>query len=352
MATVYGKRLSRREIAARVGDVSQIARVKLHRMSDGFEDGVMAADVITGSGFQYTVVTARGLDISSASHCGRSLCWRSAQGDRHPAYYEPEGLGWLRGFPGGLLTTCGLAWMGAPDFDAGVDLGLHGRYSNTPATEVSACGTWIGDEYALIVRGAVRESVVFGENIVLRRTITAMMGESRFTIEDEVTNEGFSATPHMILYHVNLGFPIVDAGSRVVVPASITEPRDEEARLGGEDWMAIEEPVPGYKEKVYFHTVDPDPQGHALVAVVNPKLDGGLAAYVRYSPEQLPHLVQWKMMSAGTYVVGLEPANARVMGRSKEREAGRLRHLEAGETRHYHLEIGVLEGAAAIELLG
>ncbi len=351
MATLYGERLGRRDIAARVGDVSQIARVKLHRLTEGFEDGVLAADVITGSGFQYTVVPARGLDISSASFCGRSLAWRSAHGDRHPAYYEPEGLGWLRGFPGGLLTTCGLAWMGAPDADEGVDLGLHGRFSNTPASEVSAYGAWVGDEYELVVRGVVRESVVFGENLTLRRTIKSMMGESKLTIEDEVTNEGFTTSPHMILYHVNLGYPILDAAARIVVPAERTEPRDDEARAGVEDWMRAEAPVPGYKERVYFHTVRADARGEALAAVVNPNLDGGLAAYVRYRPEELPHLVQWKMMCAGTYVVGLEPANARVMGRSHERNAGRLQYLEAGETRRYHVEIGVLQGEAAIGLL-
>ena len=351
MANIYGKRLSRKEIAARVGDVRQIARVKLYRLSEGFEDGVSAADVVTGSGFQYTVVLARGLDISSASFCGRSLAWQSAQGDRHPAYYEPEGLGWLRSFPGGLLTTCGLSWMGAPDTDAGVELGLHGRFSNTPATEVAASGAWDGDEYVLTVKGVVRESVVFGENIALRRTVTARMGESRLTIEDEVTNEGFSASPHMILYHVNLGYPIVDSGSRVVVPASATIPRDDEARAGADAWMRIEDPVPDYKERVYFHDVHPDHDGEALAAVVNPKLDGGLAAYIRYRPDELPHLVQWKMMCAGTYVVGLEPANAWVLGRSKERAAGRLQHLEAGETRRYRLEIGILQGETATALL-
>jgi hypothetical protein len=341
MPELYGRCLTRREIVARVGDISQIARVKLHRLAEGFEDGVLAADVITGTGFQFTVLPSRGLDISSASYCGRSLAWRSAQGDRHPAFYEPEGLGWLRSFPGGLLTTCGLTWMGAPDTDEGVALGLHGRHSNAPASEVRTSGSWDGDNYILTVEGTVRESVVFGENVVLRRRITATMGESRLFLEDSVTNEGFAVTPHMILYHVNFGYPIVDDGASIVVPALTTEPRDEEALQGVERCLLVEQPVAGYKEKVYFHTVKPDASGEASVGVLNPQLDGGLMAYVRYRPEELPHLVEWKMMGAGTYVVGLEPANARVMGRSAERAAGRLQYLQPNETRRYRLEIGV-----------
>ncbi|MBM3495802.1 MAG: DUF4432 family protein, partial [Armatimonadetes bacterium] len=244
--------------------------------------------------------------------------------------------------------TCGLTWMGAPGTDDGAELGLHGRHSNAPAYEVRAAAAWVGDAYVLTVEGAVRESVVFGESVVLRRRITTVMGESRLTLEDEVTNEGFVTTPHMILYHVNLGYPIVSPGSRVVVRARATEPRDEDSARGGDRWGHIEEPSPEYREKVYFHQVAPDARGEAAASIVNPELDGGLGVTLRYRPDQLPHLVQWKMMRSGTYVIGLEPANARVMGRSVERAEGRLQHLEPSETRRYRLEIAIVEGAEAL----
>jgi len=352
MPDLYGRHRTRGELAALVGDMSQIAGVRLHRLAEGFEDGTLAADVRTGSGFEFTVVPSRGLDISAASYNGRALAWRSAQTDRHPSHYEPGGLGWLRSFPGGLVTTCGLTWMGAPDVDDGTELGLHGRFSNTPATAVRAHSGWVGDDYVLSVEGEVREAVVFGENVVARRRIEAKTGESRLTIEDEVTNDGFASAPHMLLYHVNIGFPIVDVGSRVVVPACETVPRDAEAERGADRWMEIEAPAPGFREKVYFHTVRPDREGLAQAAVVNPGLDGGLGVYVRYRPDQLPCFVQWKNMAAGPYVIGLEPATALVMGRSKERAAGRLMMIEPGEVKRYSLELGVLAGAEALRLLG
>ena len=49
-------------------------------------------------------------------------------------------------------------------------------------------------------------------------------------------------------------------------------------------------------------------------------------------------------MGEGTYVVGMEPGNALVLGRDVERESGRLQFLEPGERREYDLEIGVVEG--------
>ena len=66
-----------------------------------------------------------------------------------------------------------------------------------------------------------------GENLLLRRRISAVMGESRFFIDDIVTNEGPRAWPHMMLYHVNVGFPVVDAGARLIAPSRKVMPRTE-----------------------------------------------------------------------------------------------------------------------------
>src|SRR5579862_409557 len=127
MAYLYGRDYTRGELLERVGDISQVARAKPYRLAEGHEEGVLAVDVATGSGLEYTVLASRGLDISSAHYCGRSLAWRSATSDQHPAYFEAEERGWLRSFYGGLVLTCGLTWMGAHCTDEGRPLGLHGR---------------------------------------------------------------------------------------------------------------------------------------------------------------------------------------------------------------------------------
>ncbi len=351
MADMYGRRYSRDEVLRRVGDISQIARVKPYRLIEGHEDGVLAVDVTTGSGLDFTVLPSRGMDISSASFNGRSLAWRSATTDRHPAFFEPEKLGWLRSFYGGLVVTCGLTWMGAVCEDEGEPLGLHGRVSHIPATNVHWDGRWEGDEYILSVSGKLREAIVFGENVQLTRTIEARMGESRLFLLDEVENMGDKRIPHMVLYHVNIGFPAVDDNSRLIAPTISATPRDADSEDGRERFAQMQPPTPGFREKVYFHDMRADSEGIVTTAIVNPELDGGFGVYCTYRKQQLPYFTEWKMMGEGTYVVGMEPGNALVMGRAVERESGRLQFLEPGEKRSYELEIGVLDGAGQVAAL-
>src|SRR5579884_201471 len=197
MAQIYGKTYARKDLLARIGDISQIARVKPYRLVEGLEDGVLALDVTTGSGLDFTLLPSRGMDISSAHFNGRSLAWRSATTDAHPAYFDHEGeggRGWLRSFYGGLVVTCGLTYAGANGEDEGRLYGLHGRISNLPAYNVSYDTRWDGDQYALIVRGKVREATVFGENLELTRTITTYLGSQSIHIHDEVANLGYRTT--------------------------------------------------------------------------------------------------------------------------------------------------------------
>ena len=119
MATLFGASYTRDELLQRVGDISQFAGVRVGELGDGFERGVRVADFRTGSGFEFTVLVDRGLDIAWAAFAGASLCWRSQTTAKAPAFYEPKGLGWLRGFHGGLVSTCGLTSIGVPVIDEG-----------------------------------------------------------------------------------------------------------------------------------------------------------------------------------------------------------------------------------------
>jgi hypothetical protein len=297
------------------------------------------------------VLPGRGMDIADARYNGRSLAWRSPTGDQHPAFYEPEGDNWLRSFGGGLLVTCGLTWFGASCEDEGRPLGLHGRASHLPATNVHWDAQWEGDEYLLSVSGKVRETVVFGENVRMSRTIRARMGESRIWIEDTVENLGYHRTPHMILYHANIGFPILDENARFIAPSARAIPRDTDAEEGIESWGQMEPPTPGYRAQVFFHEMTPGPDGSVTAALVNDGAAPGepCGVSIRYYPAELPCFTQWKMMDQGAYVVGMEPGNAWVMGRDVERREGRLQFLEPGESRRYRLEFGVITDRAEVE---
>ena len=114
MTTLFGKNYSRRELKQRIGHLSQVAGVRLMQLQEGQEAAVRIADVRSGSGLRFQISLDRGMDISVAEYKGMSLAWRSPQGDVHPSYFDPKGLGWLKSFPGGLMTGCGLTTAGSP----------------------------------------------------------------------------------------------------------------------------------------------------------------------------------------------------------------------------------------------
>lgn len=353
MALLFGRHWSRGEILRRVGDISQVCGTRLVELQDGYERGVLAIDFWTGSGLRFTVLASRGMDISHAEYLGIPLAWQSQTRAIHPAFYEPEGFNWLRGFYGGLLVTCGLVHAGWPAEDEGRSYGLHGRISYTPASNFVADGYWDGDEYLIYAQGRLRESIVFGENLELIRRIETGAGWRRIFVKDCIRNLGFEQSPLMFIYHCNLGFPIVDEGSQLLAPSVEVRPRDEIAASGLNSYSVVEAPQHGYKEQVFFHKLASHQNGDTVVAMVNEKLlnGDGLGVYFRFNTNQLPMLIQWKMVGEGTYVVGIEPSNLTIVDRLKARECGQLPMLQPMEERQFWLEIGILHGAQEIKVL-
>ena len=347
MTTLLGRNYSRHELKQRIGHLSQIAGVRLMQLQEGREAGVRIADVRSGSGLRFQVSLDRGMDISVAEYKGLSLAWRSPQGDVHPSHYDPRGMGWLKSFPGGLMTGCGLTSAGAPCVDAGEELGIHGRLSNLSASNIQANTEWDGDRCVFTVSGVIRENVLFKENLALYRTIEVDLGKSIITLRDRVVNEGFRQSPLMMLYHINLGWPLLDDGADLHLNARSMKPRDTEAEKGTASATRIPSPIAGYKEQVFYHDLIADKDGFALAVLENRKL--GLGVFGQYRQKELPRFIQWKMVAQGEYVLGFEPANCLVEGRAKERERGTLQFLEPGETRGFLVHIGVLDGKALID---
>jgi hypothetical protein len=309
---------------------------------------VAAIDVDTGGGFRFTVLPDRGLDISLASYKGVNLVYLTPNGEVHPAFYEPEGLGWLRTFFGGLVTTCGLTHLGAPGLDGDQPLGLHGRYSASPAERVCERSGWDGDEYRVEISGVVEDCVLFGDKIRLTRTITTSLGAKMLEICDVAENFGYAASPFTILYHVNAGFPLLDAAARLSLTAEKSIPLDEKSAAAFDQRTIVSDPVPDFAEQNYLHTMARGQDGLAAAALVNRQLLGGLGLYLRFDPQELPYLNQWKMMGEGDYAMGIEPCNAPCANRAQLRAKGLLPMLEPGQSRKSRVEIGVLEGEEEI----
>jgi hypothetical protein len=275
---LYGQVLGSGELRRRVGRLDQVAGIQSFTYDDGAERGVRALRVRTGTGFAFTVLADRGLDIGDAEFRGMALAWSSPTGVTGSWYYEPEGTGWLRSFHGGLVVTCGLQHAGRPSERDGEPLGMHGRVSNLPASHVAREVRWDEEGCVLEVRGQVRETRVFGNDLVLSRRITARVGESVLRIEDTVENQGWSSAPLMLLYHINLGWPVLAETSRLVgpgAPGEPPEPHDAGAMEGIEAWDRFAAPTPDFTERSYYHRPRADADGWAEARLENPQLAGG-----------------------------------------------------------------------------
>jgi hypothetical protein len=345
MPEIWGTHFTRTELVERLGDLRQLADVQPFEFTDGPERGTRGVSIRNAAGLSFRVLLERGMGLYDLQFKGVPIPFLSPAGAVHPAYYDPTGVGWLRSWPGGFLTPCGLTQVGSPCLDGEEQLGLHGRLASLPAANVAWGTGWQGDDYLLWVEGSMRESVFFGEDLLLRRRIWTRLDASRLWIEDKVENQGHKPSPHMFLQHINLGFPLVDGTTRLILPAHTTLPRDETAAAGLAECQSFSSPVPDYAEQVFYHDLSADVNGQVAVSLENPSFNGGqgLGLTLRYLKNQYPVFVEWKMMRAGTYVVGLEPSNCLVEGRAAERASGRLQFLQPGEARHYAIEVEFFE---------
>jgi hypothetical protein len=215
----------------------------------------------------------------------------------------------------------------------------------TPADQVSTSGYWEGDEYRLVISGQMREATIFNENLVLQRTISTYVGGQSVTVRDVVENQGFESQELMLLYHINIGYPVLGEEAELLLPSMKVHPRDEMADVSR--YGEVTGPMDGFNEHVFKHELAADASGVTGAAVVNRTL--GMGVYVKYNIRQLPYLIQWKSMRSGDYALGMMPSTSFVKGRTFEREQGTLQPIEPFAKLNYELEIGVLDGNGEID---
>lgn len=330
----------------KISNVHQLGGIEIATLEDGMGRGVRVASVNTGSALRYRVVIDRALDIGSAFFGEHSLAWISPCGITTSNPAAIQGLEWLHAFGGGLMATCGLTHTGGPEEDAGESRGLHGRVSNLPAslTEVQQPDPIRGD-YTMSISGVVREAQLFGPDLELRREISSTLGEPSIRICDRITNRGNTPAPHMILYHFNLGWPLVDESALIQWRgkadwAALASKNDVPGQ--GRDFMRCPAPLEthrGSAEDCAFIAPEPDADGICHAAVSNERL--GLSLEISFRFDQLPCLTNWQHWGPGDYVMGLEPGTAFPEGQNAAREAGRLIMLEPGEEREYELQVHI-----------
>jgi len=336
----------------KISNPNQVGGIETSILDNGLGKGSRIAWINTGSGLRFKVVIDRAMDISDAFFNENSLAWHSALGIVNPQPFSNNGVEWLRTFGGGLLVTCGLTHVGGPESDDFGDRGLHDQISNTSAQIESiiqpdpAMG-----KFDMSITGIIRQGHPLGPNLVMRRTVSAVLGESVIKIKDEITNRGNTPVPHMLLYHFNFGWPLVDEGSEIIWSGQWT-PRESGSQnqifKEGNDFRTCLPPIDahlGGGEEAVFIDVDADEEGLCKCGIHNKKL--GLDLTLEFKKDQLPWLTNWQHWGKGEYVMGLEPGTNPPVGQKKARETGELIFINPGETKEYDLTISVLNNKEA-----
>ena len=282
--------------------------MRLVELGDGVERGVRVLEFRTGTGFAFDVLVDRAFDIGRCElrRPGARLALRRrlrravvlrARGARLPAQLGRRPADHLRPRPRALHGRGHGRAVPLPGRSRPRTFGLHGRVSNRPARLAGYGERWEGDECVLWAEGEMLQASVFGEHLLLRRRIEARVGESRLTIHDEVENVGWDRTPHMFLYHVNVGFPVVDEGVGAARARALASSARGEHPVEG--YATLDAPAAGVRRAGRSSTRSiAEPDGTVPVAIVNRAL--GIGAYEVFRQDQLPFHFIWRMLGEGT----------------------------------------------------
>jgi len=313
-----------------IGHDSQLYGIEEHRLIGGKGDGIRLLEINNGKGLELTVSPDRNADISRLRFRGINMSYMSPCGYVGPAYYDSVGSNWLQSFTAGFLTTCGLQAVGSPCIDEGEELPLHGSIANTPSEHVF----WYEEENALVVRSVTKDETIFGRKLRLSRRLTVSLEENCFQFEDTIENTGDRVEPFEILYHMNMGYPLLDENSIVKVPAGKVIPRNEHAAEDIDNCLIMEKPTAGYEERCYYHVFE---NAFGEASIYQPGLGIGLSMH--FDASELDGFTEWKMMGIRDYVLGLECGNCYPDGRDVMRKTGMLKFLQPGEKKVYTVTI-------------
>lgn len=267
----------------KISNFQQIASARRSVLLDGKGKGIEIIDCDNGK-IRFLLNVTNALDVMQLYHEGQNVSFLSKN-----AFTNSERT-FLRRFEGGMLYTCGLDSLGERE-----GFEFHGSLHNIPAEIVVVkC-----DSDGILVEGIVRDTTLCGPNLVLKRKIFSKINSEELEIEDTLINEGYKTENYCLLYHVNVGYPMLDSGAKIFAEEESCIPRTPYAEKRIDKRYEIGEDVED-DEACYFLTLK-----NPTVSLVNQKL--GKQFNLSYSMQTLPCFVEWKNMCSGDYALGLEP---------------------------------------------
>ena len=336
---LFGQKMTKLEFFQRFGDVSQVGGIKSFTLNSGKAKGIDAYEVNTGAGLRFTVLADRCMDIAWADYKATPIGFISKAGISSSLYYEHRGDELHRVFGPGLLTTCGLRNVGSPCVVDGEEFAQHGRIHNAPAENISIDAGWDGDEYRIGLQGSMREAVLYKENLHFTRKIEATLGSNTFKIADTIVNLALRDEYVCILYHFNYGYPVIDEGSKLIIPSAdiVNEPLNGRPGRWNEGLSMLEAPQEEAKSTLFMRFDDED----IKIVIRNERLEGFKGIYMKYRKSQLPCFTAWRNLLQGDYVLGLEPGTAHPESRERILQKNQMVKLCPMEEMKIEIEFGI-----------
>lgn len=321
------------------------ACARLITLGDGAERGVRVVAFRTAGGLEAEIVVDRGGDIGRLALHGKTMSWHAPHGMRAPWLLNLEGdngQGFLRGY-NGFLNTCGLDHIRQPESDilegdtrGRVAFPLHGSSTFDPTRLIGYGLDDKGDEPFLWCDVERIESIGTRNALRLRRKFVAPVWGQTITLRDEVVNIGHSLTSHMMLYHFNLGYPLISPHTLIRVDS------------GKQIWAsAPHDPLAPFPA--------PDESSESNISVfelsgerTRVKVESGCrdhAMEIDLSSAGLPYLQLLKMTKPGLYGLGIEPCTTGARTRREAREIDELAVLKPGEARAYAVDVTLFNSA-------
>jgi hypothetical protein len=212
--------MNQNEQRTKTGHIDQICSIKKIQYQEGPASGQQAYLVENGA-LSFAISATLGMDMSDLRCNGINLChitkpgWLANTGERDNF------------IPGGMFFTCGLKNVG-PQTE---EQPAHGKQRFLPAENVTHFVGYEDGVLKLRISGEVREAGLFSLNLLRKRTIETEFGSRKVVIRDRIENQGFSDEEIMMLYHFNVGFPLLDEGAEFLAPSLAQTPRDQASEM-------------------------------------------------------------------------------------------------------------------------
>lgn len=278
-------------------------------------DGRRTIAVRLAGGLAFDVLPDRGLDLGATWWAATPIAWRSM----HRVDPGP-GHGWESRFLGGLLATCGPDNIGPPRGASG----QHGTHHLTPATDVQWSRRSTADGHEVSISGVIAHTTFDGPRILVEREILTSTGVPAVEIRDVVRNVGDGAVGVPLLYHVNLGAPLLRPGAVLQVDADDVVVRDP--LPPGRDPLVTPAPATGRAPVVAEHV------GVRTARATLVGDDDHPDVVVSWTGDTLPRLCTWSWPARGAYVLGVEPTNAPLFGPERDGPHAGAPVLQPGAT--------------------